>query len=67
MEENPSLKPVMADAFEAAYPGALVWAVQETQVRVEQDDPDTPPFTMAQALDPEWPPSLPAWNAEQGG
>ena len=67
VKQNPSLRPVMADEFEAAYPGALVWAVQETQVRIEQDYPDAPPFTVAQALDPAWPPSLVAWKFEQDG
>ena len=61
---NPSLKPALADAFESAYPGALVWAANETRVRIEEDYPLDPPFTLEEALDPAWPPSLVEWEKE---
>ena len=61
---SPSLRPLLQDAFEDAYPGAVVWAVLETQDRVETDFPDLPPFTAAEALDPAWPEDLAAWTPE---
>ena len=66
VDASPSLKPGVAEQFELAYGAGLVWAVQETHVQVETDYPVAAPFTLEEALDPDWPPSLAAWEQEHG-
>jgi hypothetical protein len=52
---NPSLRPRLPEFFEQAYPRAILKAAQETRLD-KRDFPAAPPFTVVEALDPEfWP------------
>lgn len=53
LAENPSLKSIQADLFAEAYETAREEASTETELDLETF-PLAPPFTLEQALDPDW-------------
>ena len=57
---SPSLKAVLEEEFGDAYPRARSDAEQQTRLP-ERTFPPAPPFTLAEALDPDW------WPEVDGG
>lgn len=57
LDENPSLKPYLPEAIEAAYESGLALVVQETPLDYG-DLPDRSPFLPEQILDPAFPSDL---------
>ena len=65
LELSPSLKSSVADLFERAYKIGRLDALLETGLD-EKVLPETPEFTLAEALDLNWPPGLRTWAPEPG-
>ena len=59
IRRSPSLKSCQDEEFAEAYVSARLKASSETFLR-EETFPPEPPFTLAQALDPDWLPGPPA-------
>ena len=53
LKRSPSLKAVLQEEFDDAYPRARSQAELETRLPAETF-PEAPPFDLMQALDPEW-------------
>ncbi len=60
LKRSPSLKAVLQEEFEDAYPRARSQAEQETRLPATTF-PEATPFTLTQALDLDW------WPDEEGG
>ena len=58
LKQSPSLKAVLLEEFEEAYPSARLQAEKETRLSAKTF-PNDPPFTLEQALDVNWLPSPP--------
>lgn len=50
---SPSLKAALQEEFDEAYPRAVLQAAKETRLSAKTFPAD-PPFTLTQALDPDW-------------
>ena len=55
LKQSPSLKAVLHEEFAEAYPSARLQAEKETRLSAKTF-PDQPPFTLDQALHPDWMP-----------
>ena len=53
LKQSPSLKSILVEEFEEAYPSARLQAEKETRLSANTF-PAEPPFTLEQALDPDW-------------
>lgn len=65
LELSPSLKSSIEDMFPKAYVSGRLAALLETGMD-ERAIPEEPAFSLAEALEPDWPPGLLTWEPEPG-
>lgn len=58
LDDSPSLEPLQEELFQRAYKSARLTAAKDTRLSLARFPVD-PPFTLAQALDPDWLPGPP--------